>query len=219
METGFQILTNQFLKEREFSTRLSPKTIIGYREFFHLFQKLMPELTSIQFLNTELITEFFWRLEKRERIVGRNTIKVGVKRSTVLTYWSRLNPFCEWLLQNKYINSNPLRRIRVPSEKYQDYCALPDENIRKLYAAVSLHSKSSLALKRDTAMLSILVFCGLRSNEFLSIDIVDIDFDRQLLTVKSCTSKSKLNRFIPMHPTLIFHTYLHIIQIMLVQCH
>ena len=54
-------------------------------------------------------------------------------------------------------------------------------------------------------MISLLVFCGLRLGEFISLEVADIDFENQLLTVRGQTSKSKKTRYIPIHPTLMFH--------------
>ena len=100
---------------------------------------------------------------------------------------------------------NPLKRIKVPEIEYEDQRALDEDSVRKLYSAITLRSQNTLALRRDTAMISLLLFCGLRLGEFISLEVRDIDFEKQLLTVRGQTSKSKRTRYIPIHPTLLFH--------------
>jgi len=202
---NLQQLFEEFIKECRFSSGLRPETIRGYSDVFRHFLAIMPEVTNTGSLTTEMITEFFKRLQTRQRIVGRATIKIGVRKSTIKTYWSKLNSFFEWLVQNKSLEENPLKKIKPPQQVYEDLQALEDRDIHKILAAITLHSANSLTLRRDMAMVSLLVFCGLRLGEFISLEIWDIDLDKQLLTVRGETSKSKKTRYIPMHPTLVLH--------------
>lgn len=204
-ERNLQQSFDEFIKECQFSSRLRSETVRGYAAVFKLFTAVMPEINDFQHLTTEMLTEFFKRLQTRERIAGKDTIKVGIKNSTVKTYWSKLNSFFAWLHKKSSILENPLKNIRVPEVEYEDERALDDDSIRKLYSAVTLHSQNALILRRDTAMISLLLFCGLRLGEFIALEARDIDFEKQLLTVRGQTSKSKRTRYIPIHPTLLLH--------------
>ena len=204
-EKNLQQLFDDYVKECQFSSRLSSETVRGYTEVFNLFITTMPEISDSKSLTTEMLTEFFKRLQTRARKIGINTIKIGVKSSTIKTYWSKLNCFFEWLVRKALILENPLKGIKPPEQEYEYQRALGDDDVRKLYSAVTLHSHNALILRRDTAMISLLLFCGLRLGEFISLEVKDIDFYKQLLTVRGVTSKSHKTRYIPMHPTLIFH--------------
>ena len=204
-ERNLQQLFDDFVKECQYSSRLRSETIRGYNAVFLLFITIMPEVTDTTSLNTEMLNEFFKRLQTRERIVGKKIAKTGVKNSTIKTYWSKLNAFFEWLYKKGLILNNPLKTIRPPEPIYEDERALKDEDIRKLYSAVTLYSQNSLVLRRDTAIISLLLFGGLRLGEFISLEVRDIDFEKQLLTIRGQTSKSKKTRNIPIHPTLLFH--------------
>jgi integrase/recombinase XerD len=205
LEKNIQQFFDEYLQECQYSTRLRYGTIQGYKEVFKRFISLMPEITEVRLLTTEMLTEFFKRLQTRERIVGNGIRKIGVKNSTIVTYWSKMNSFFEWLSRKSLIQNNPLKSLNPPELNYEDQRALDQESVHKLYSAVTLHSKNALVLRRDIAMLSILLFCGLRLGEFISIEVRDIDFEKQLLTVRGVTSKSKRTRYIPIHPTLMFH--------------
>lgn len=204
-EKNLQQLFDEYIKECQYSSRLSNETIRGYKEVFRLFILVMPEITTVKFLTPEMLTDFFMRLQTRERIVGNQVIKTGIKNSTIKTYCSKLNAFFEWLARKTIITDNPVKRIKLPELVYEDQRALENDDIRKLYSAITLHSPSTLVLRRDTVMISLLLFCGLRFGEFASLEVRDIDFEKQQLTVRGTTSKSKKTRCIPIHPTLLFH--------------
>lgn len=205
MESNLQKLFEQYLNECRFSACLQPETIRGYEAVFSVFLKLMPEVDTVDFLTPEMLNEFFKRLQTRQRIIGKNTLKTGVKKSTVKAQWSKLNAFFCWLCKNNYIQQNPLKNIRPPRVCYDDFRKLEDQDIRKIYAAITLHSTNSFQLRRDTAMVSLLLFCGLRKSELLSLLVSDIDIEKREMIVRKETSKSVYTRVIKMHPSLIMN--------------
>lgn len=196
---------NEYIQECQYSARLRFETIRGYKAVYGLFSMIMPEVNSVEMLTKEMLVEFFKRLETRERTVGKKIVNTGIKNGTITTYWSKLNSFFEWLQRKDIIKTNPLSKIKRPEIIYADKRAVENEDIKKIYSAITLHSTNSFILRRDTAMISLLLFCGLRLGEFISLEVRDIDFERQLLTVRGTTSKSLKTRYIPIHPTLIFH--------------
>ncbi len=205
MTKDIQKLFEEFIDECQYSKRLRPETIKGYKEVFRHFTASMPELASLEMLTTQMMTQFFKRLQTRERIVGVKTKKVGVKDSTIKTYWSRLNTFFDWLQPRGYIKENPLKAITPPTPIYDDKRAIVKSDIEKVIAAVSLHSPNSLTSKRDMAMIFLLLYAGLRKGEFISLHVKDIDMENQLITIRGETSKSKVTHQVPIHPMLLFH--------------
>ena len=111
-------LFNEFIAECKYSAKVSVVTIRGYTSSFGLLMKLNPDL-DIDNLSRETFTKFFERLEKRERLVGKKT-KIGVKKSTIATYYSKLNTFMTWLVNNKYIDQSPLNNLNPPTVYYND---------------------------------------------------------------------------------------------------
>ncbi len=205
MENDLQKFFSKFVDECKYSRRLRSETLRGYEAIFKLFCLIMPEVKSTQLLTREMLNEFFKRLQTRTRIVGKNTERVGLQDSTVKTYSNKLNAFFVWLMQEKIIKNNPLEHIKLRHPVYTDQRALSREEVQKILASVSLHSTNSLMLKRDTAMIHLLLFTGLRAGEFVSLRVIDVDMEKHLITVRAETSKSKKTRHIPMHPTLVLH--------------
>lgn len=202
---NLQELFSEYINECEYSKGLRPETTKTYRIVFDHFLKIMPEVTTTELLTRGMMNEFFKRISTRERIVGKNIKKIGLKDSTIQTYGTKLSTFFTWLIQQKIITENPLEYIKLRHPEYKDKRALEDEEVRKIYSAIVLHSKDPLMLKRDTAMVSLLFFCGLRLGEFISLQVMDVDMGKRILTVRSETSKSKKTRYIPIHPTALLH--------------
>jgi site-specific recombinase XerD len=205
MKKDLQQLFKEYIDECQHSKGLRPETIKSYKIVFDHFSKMMPEVTTVELLTRETMNEFFKRIKTRTRIVGRNTPKVGLEDSTVRTYGTKLSTFFTWLIQKELITKNPMDYIKLRHPEYKDKRALENEEVKKIFSAIVLHSINPLILKRDTAMVSTLFFCGIRLGEFISLQVTDVDIEKQMLTVRSETSKSKITRHIPIHPTLLLH--------------
>jgi integrase len=200
-----QQLFEEYIDECQYTTRLRPETIKGYRAVFKHFSTMMPEVVAVEFLTMEMMNEFFKRIQLRERIVGKNTKKVGLNDSTIFTYGSKLNAFLEWLVRKNLLGKNPLDTIKLKRPEYTDSRALEKSDVDKIITAIALHFASPLMLRRDMAMVSLLLFCGLRAGEFISLKVQDVDMVKLELTVRGETSKSKKTRVLPVHPTLGLH--------------
>lgn len=205
MENELQTHFGRYIDEAEHSSGLSKVTIAGYKAVFDFFLEIMPEVTVLESLTEEMLNEFFKRIHTRRRIVGRNTPKIGVKDTTIKTYWAKLHTFFAWLKNRELIRNNPLQNIRPPSVSYEDFRRLTDKQIKEIYAAIALHSINPLIQRRDTFMVSLLLYCGLRLGEFISLQVTDIDLEKKEITIRAETSKSKRSRTLRLHLTLLLH--------------
>lgn len=192
-----------YLTEQRFVARLSPVTLRGYAESFALLVALMPTITATQ-LTPGAMTEFFRRLETRPRPSGTDTEKVGVKASTVATYRSKLNPFFGWLKANGHIHANPFEGIPYPRVEYEDRKYLDRAAVERIFAALVLTAnwRSRFQWKRNIALLSTLLYTGMRKGELLGLRVTDLDLERLEVTIRGETSKSRLRRVIPMNSKL-----------------
>jgi integrase/recombinase XerD len=212
MKKDLSQLFDEFIFECEFARKLRPQTLIGYKEAISLFLKLTPD-ASVESLSVYMVSNFFKVLEQRKRIVGKGLVKVGIKRSTVANYWSKYNCFFDWLKNHKYITENPLAQMAYPAPTYEDKKFLKKEEIEKILTAIITHcDENSLILKRNLVMFYILLFCGLRRQELLLLQVRDIDIERRILTVRAETSKIPRTRYIPLHSQTIFHLKNYLIE-------
>jgi len=198
-------LFNEYLQACEYSSRLRPETIRGYKDIFRNFTNLMPGIDDPELITSDSMTEFFQKLETRKRIVGRGIEKSGVKKSTIKTYWSKLNSFFEWLHIKEIIVKNPLEHMTPPQPEYNDKRALRKAEIEKIITAIQMNSKNALILNRDMMIINLLIFCGLRKGEISSLQVRDIDMSKRVLTVRGETSKSKKTRELPINQSTMIH--------------
>ena len=113
--------------------------------------------------------------------------------------------FFVWLVRHNHIMESPLKNIKAPRPNYDDFRRLENDKINRIYSAVLRCSQTPLMIRRDTMMVSILLFCGLRRGELISLQVRDIDQMKNQITVRGETSKSKKTRVLAMHPTLAMH--------------
>lgn len=204
MKKSLSYLFDEYMHEYEFIRKSRPSTLMKYRQLFNTFSMLMPECSTDTLTPTNII-RFFKLLESRKRVVGKGHIKTGVKKSTVAAYWTKLNGFCEWLRIKGYIKQNPFSELPYPTPSYEDKQFLKKEEIEKILTAILSNSVTIFILKRNIAMFYLLLFCGLRREELLLLQVRDLDFENKLLTVRSETSKVKRTRYIPLHSQLILY--------------
>lgn len=204
MKKTIQQLFDEYVYECEFVQGLKPQTLRGYRQNFKTLLKIMPDL-SLESLTGYNMIAFFKILQERNRIVGKGIIKTGVKKNTIATYWSKFNPFFEWLARNGKIDQNPFKGLKRPTARYEEKQFLKKEEIEKILTSIITHSDSVFLLKRNLVIFYTLLFCGLRRGELTLLQISDIDFQRKMLTVRAETSKVARARQVPLHPKLIMY--------------
>lgn len=205
MKRDLRELFDEYLRECEFASMSRPETLRGYEQTFSTFIKLLPDVT-IEALTPTTLTRFFKILQERKRTVGRGIIKSGIKKSTLNTYWSKLNTFFKWLVIKHIIPVNPLSQMRHPTPVYEDIKFMKKEVIEKIITAVHYHSGNNLLLlKRNLVIFNLLLFCGLRREELLLLQIRDIDLQRRVLTVRAETSKIPRTRQLPLHSQLVLY--------------
>jgi integrase len=193
-------LFDQFMRECQYVNRLRPATLIGYRASYNLFRKLAR--VTIDSLTTESLTTFFQEMQTRTRIVGKGIETIGVKDSTVATYAMKLNVFFEWLVREGHITKNPIRKLPKFKPVYDDKRALRKGDIERIRTAIENHSTTLLQKKRDRAIISTLLFCGIRRGELLGLQVTDVNLEKKMLTVRDETSKSRDTRILPINPIL-----------------
>ncbi|MFA7309203.1 MAG: site-specific integrase [Patescibacteria group bacterium] len=204
MKKDIKVLFSEFIKECRHASRLSSETIRGYEHAFKLILSLYPDL-DCDSVTPQVMTRFFEHLNTRQRLVGRGDIRTGVRKSTVATYRSKLYKFFEWLKRYGHIKENPFRLMEYPDVQYEDRKYLSKDDVEKIFTTVAFHMdwKNTLVKKRNILIFQLLLSCGLRKGELLALKLLDIDFERKILTVQAETSKSKRKRLIPLNQKVL----------------
>jgi len=199
-------LFESFIKQSRSIEGHSPVTIKNYSHNFELLKKFKPDV-QLNDLDAEFIGDFFDFLRTRERKVGNRFVVRDLKNSSVATVRGKLSAFFEWLVKNRYLESNPFEGIKYPDVSYTDKRAFTKDEFDRIYLAVSrdIPWENQLLRKRNLAFIMVLSLAGIRKGEILGLRLSDIDFKNLILTIRAETSKSKRTRFIPMAPELVLY--------------
>lgn len=201
------MLFEKYITNCQYGKQLSLKTIKSYKEVFKTFRKILPEIRNVGDFHPQMIPEFFKLLSNRKRIVGKNKVVVGIKSSTVKTYYNKLVAFFRWLEYSGNIPEGFTNQISKPSNPtYDDTRALTDNEVSRILSSITVNSVGSHFLyMRDLIIAELLLYTGIRKGELLALRISDIDFAKNNIFINGYTSKSKKSRYIPLHFSLVSH--------------
>lgn len=121
----------------------------------------------------------------------------GIDQKTLENNFTALSTFYEFLCFEGYTNVNPVLPVRKRYlKRYKDEdCS--DESQRKLISIEEMGMLiNSILSVRDKAVVTLLAKTGIRRGELVSIDIQDIDWVKQSITLKKKMFKKRSNRVV-----------------------
>lgn len=163
----------QYKKEMLYLRNFSERTLRGYTEVFVRWQRYAGDIPTKSNLDQFVIG-------MREAGLSPVTCNISIRA---------FNSFLSWLLEKGHITER-LRLKKLPEEK-RKMRVFSDQSLK---AILSFKPESDNE-HRIFAMVSILIDCGIRINELLTIEKSRVDFDNLSITVKG---KGKKERLVPM---------------------
>ncbi len=174
----------QFLKYLKYERGYSANTISAYRSDLKQFQTFLKEegLMSWEGLMPDVLEDFIAELQEQYSAssVAR---KVACGRS-----------FLSFLFAEGVLESDMTEWLQQPKVGRRLPKALSYDEIDSLLSVAS-QDNTPLGL-RDHALIEILYASGLRATEAVTLEIRDIDFERETLR---CRGKGNKERVIPLH--------------------
>jgi site-specific recombinase XerD len=179
----------------------SAKTIRWYRWVLETFARWLTQQgrsTRITEMTIADVRAFLQAEAQRTTIYpGHPT---GVERAGQLSdrtlhgYARAIRAFFNWLVNEEYLDKNPLARLRPPKleKRYKDILSVAE--IERLLA--ELNQRTFLGA-RMYAMVAVLYDSGLRAGELVQLDIGDVDWSGYQLRVMG---KGKKERLVPFSP-------------------
>lgn len=178
-------LFEDFIRHAKLEKGLSIETINSYSQSLNLFVKFSDQKQlSVNQLTTEFIRHFF-HFGKEERNWSNRTYHI---------HHCNLKMFCQWLVDNQLLKTNPLLRISKPKVNKPILSALTEPEVHKiLYSALFKSSKSHFLRFRNHAMLMLALHSGLRMSEILRLKITDFKTDDMCIHIhEGKGSKSRI---------------------------
>ena len=132
-------------------------------------------------INEEIIQQFIYEIAKKVNPTSQARIISG------------LRSFFDYLIFEKYRETNPTDLIESPKIGRKLPDTLTEEEINLLIASIDLSKPQG---ERNRAILETMYSCGLRVSELISLKISDIFFDEGFIKV---VGKGNKERFVPIH--------------------
>ena len=179
-------LLDEFLHHLETEKGYSPWTVRAYRYDLKLWLSHLEE----NGLKSEL--EAVTPLHIRSFV--QELCDSNYKARTIIRKVAALRSFWTYLVDYDYTEKNPCRRVVTPKKEQVLPVYLSMEEVNQLLDATDKNFYTDLAF-RDPAVLSVLIYTGIRRSELLDLRLDDIDLVHGLLTVRR--GKGMKERVIP----------------------
>jgi integrase/recombinase XerD len=175
-------LIDEYLLDAEVQG-LQDKTITTYRsDLEHFVDWLDCPLTDV---GRHELKGFLHHL-KKERTARDGSI--GLKQNTRNTYFSAIGSCFKYLEWEGYIEENPVPAFR---DRYMDSSRDSGKSKRQLISVEEMSSLvHSILDPRDRALVLVLAKTGIRRGELVTIDIDDVDWEQQSITLKPTPKRS-----------------------------
>lgn len=163
----------------------SPKTVRWHEQSIQGLIAFLQEHgypTEVEELHVDFVRE--WLDEQRKRELSDHTIATRVRS---------LRAFTRWLLEEEWIDKDPLRRLRAPKAEDRPKNILSPAEIDSILEACDRDTITGI---RDRAIILTLYSTGLRASELLSLRLEDIDQEKGLITIRK--GKGGKYRLVPL---------------------
>lgn len=161
----------------------SPKTLEGYCQAisgFVLFVQGNNLPQKVSEISANDVRLFLLSLQER-----------GLSPYSIRTYYRTLKTFFNWLESEGFIKESPMVRIRSPRLPRKIIRPFSREDIDNL---LSVCSGNHFVEHRNRAIVLLFLDTGLRLAELASIQLADIDFDRETIRVMGKGAKERVVR-------------------------
>ena len=182
----------QFVSYLEAERGYSPLTIQAYRSDLSQFIESLNQQgasLSVADIQTCEIRDFMVNLQAR-----------GLSPQTIARRINCLRSFFNFLWTNDYVSRNPCLKIKTPKKERKLLTVLTEEECRALLAAAYKSHYTMLGF-RDRAIVSLLLYTGVRRQELLNVTLEDIDLKQGWLRVRR--GKGNNMRLVPLVPEAI----------------
>ena len=166
---------------------MSELTIRDYMNTFERFMRASSNTISQDTLKNELLTFL--------------TPLAGASPAKFNRPYSNLNALFNWLIQQGAIQSNPLLTIGLKKKRDEGRIRCVEvEYIKAMLEVIDLKTYTGL---RDYILILLMLDCGIRPCEAFRIELTDIDFNSELLTITKQNAKTRTERVLPLSETTL----------------
>ena len=189
---------------------LSKKTISSYEQTLRLFamylkmEKGVKEAEAVKELHIREYIKYLQERGKYTVVANENSKKTNfpenrvdykeqITKTTINNYIRNIKVFFNYMYDNRYINTNPIRRVRQLKNARKVVGYIDDVNMNKLLKSFDL---SKFHEYRDYVVTQSIFDTGMRLGETLLIKETDIDYVRRTIFLPAENTKGKKDRYV-----------------------
>src|SRR5262249_34302862 len=151
-------------------------TIKAYRQHLRVFAEWLAEQgmpdPEVRELTPTLARRYMYHLDGK-----------GLRPRTRITRFLPLRSLYQMLVGHEAVETNPFLEVRLPKKDAARRLLVSDEELVALLEAAT-RQPDPVRVARDHAVLSVLIFCGLRRAELLNLRVSDVDLAGGSLLVR-----------------------------------
>ena len=189
---------------------LSKKTISSYEQTLRLFAIYLKRECNVKEAGDTKeihIMQYIKHLKERGKytvVANENTklvnfpenrvdYKKEVSKTTINNYIRNIKVFYNYMYENRYINNNPIRRVKQLKNQRKVVGYIEDVSMNKLLKSFDL---SKFHEYRDYIIAQLIFDTGMRLGETLLIKESDIDFVKRTILLRAENTKGKKDRYV-----------------------
>lgn len=189
---------------------LSKKTISSYEQTLRLFAIYLKRECNVKEAGDTKeihIMQYIKHLKERGKytvVANENTKMVNfpenrvdyqkeVSKTTINNYIRNIKVFYNYMYENRYINNNPIRRVKQLKNQRKVVGYIEDVNMNKLFRCFDL---SKFHEYRDYVIAKLIFDTGMRIGETLLLKETDIDFVKRTILLRAENTKGKKDRYV-----------------------
>ena len=180
-------LHEEYLTYLSIERNYSPRTITAYRSDFRGFLRFLAAQ------EIEALPSPIERTVLRGYIAGMR--KGGISPTSIARRIHSLHSFWKYLLDEGHAERDPFVQISIPKLPRELPQVLSLEEAHRLLKAAESQN-SMFCAYRDRAILTLLLFAGLRRSEVLNLRLRDLDLDSG--TIRLAAAKGNKSRMLPL---------------------
>ncbi len=116
--------------------------------------------------------------------------------------WQCLKTFFDWCVKSGYLKTNPVINIERPKLPKYLPRSISREDIKKVLMETAWYQwPIELEKTRNMAIISTLLYTGIRLQELLNLKVTDVNIDDGSIMVRQ--GKGGKDRLVPIHPILV----------------
>lgn len=195
---NIQNILNEFCYHLKYMRGVSKLTEKRYRENISFFIRTCG-VTDTSEVNQSKINSFF-EFGKFEKNWMPATYRI---------YHQCLSSFFKWCNTREYMDINPMDNIEVPKLKKQLRERFTEKEAKRIISTVENYPyTSSFIATRNTAILYLFLYTGLRKKELLNLKLNDVNLNNQSLTINIAKGNSYRTIPISLSVNKVLHRYL-----------